>query len=321
MDGAPPRYVRDSDSCGAQEFPSKRVWGYRIDMMRRVRIPSFLQRLCVLLTLSCVSPLAAQAQEPLPIVIGLTPVFLDNEAAFLQRFRDYLQDRMQRRVVFVQRGSYREVVDLVRTGRLDFAWICGYPYVRYAREMRLLAVPLWRGEPLYQSYVIVPASDTHTRSLLELRGKVFAYSDPDSNSGYLYPQYLLQQAQADPASFFSRTFFTWAHRKVVDAVAAGLAQGGAVDGYVWETLSLQHPELTSRTRVVQKSPQFGHPPFVARASIGAGDFKAMQQVLQRMAQDRDGQSLLRQLNLDGFVAGEPKLFEGIGKMARTVSPG
>jgi phosphonate transport system substrate-binding protein len=301
-------------------FPARRL-GYRIDMMKRVATRCLLQFLCAFLAAASFCPCVARADEASPVVIGLTPVFLDNEAAFLQRFRDYLQERMQRKVVFVQRGSYREVVDLVRTGKLDFAWICGYPYVRHAKEMKLLAVPLWRGEPLYQSYLIVPSSDSHTRSLLGLHGKVFAYSDPDSNSGYLYPQYLLRQAEEDPASFFSRTFFTWAHRKVVEAVASSLAQGGAVDGYVWETLNLLHPELTARTRVVEKSPQFGHPPFVARANIGERDFRAMQQVLQRMARDKEGQSLLRQLNLDGFVAGEPKLFEGIGRMAKSISPG
>lgn len=289
--------------------------------MTRLSTRRFLRLLCALPALVLARPLPAQPPPPSPVVIGLTPVFLDNEAAFLQRFRAYLQDRMQRKVVFVQRGSYREVVDMLRAGELDFDWICGYPYVRYTRDMRLLAVPLWRGEPLYRSYLIVPASDTHTRSLLDLRGKVFAYSDPDSNSGYLYPQYVLLQAEEEPASFFRRTFFTWSHRKVVDAVASRLAQGGAVDGYVWETLRLSHPELTAKTRVVDKSPQFGHPPLVARADIGEAEFRAMQLVFERMASDEEGQSLLKQLNLDGFVAGKPELFEGIGRMAKSVTRG
>jgi phosphonate transport system substrate-binding protein len=37
---------------------------------------------------------------------------------------------------------------------------------------------------------------------------VFAYSDPDSNSGFLYPQYRLIMQGENPVSFFSRTFFT-----------------------------------------------------------------------------------------------------------------
>ena len=46
---------------------------------------------------------------------------------------------------FVQRRSYREVSELLIAEKLDAAWICGFPYVRYRDRMRLLAVPTWKG--------------------------------------------------------------------------------------------------------------------------------------------------------------------------------
>jgi len=270
-------------------------------------------------TLSAPPAFAQDAKRPEPVRIGLTPVFLDDQVAFLNLWRDYLQRRLDRPVVFIQRGSYREIVDLLHQNKLDFAWVCGYPYVRYKPQMKLLAVPVFRGKPLYQSYLIVPAGDTRTRSLPDLRGKVFAYSDPDSNSGYLFTQFTLSQLKERPDAFFSKAFFTWAHRKVVDAVAAGLAQGGAVDGYVWETLNQSHPALTAKTRVAQKSPEFGFPPFVARPSIARDDFAAMQRVLLEMPNDPQGLALLKKLNLDGFIEGEPRLYEGIARMAGAVN--
>lgn len=250
--------------------------------------------------------------------IGLTPVFLDNQVPFLNDWRGYLQARLQRRVQFVQRGSYGDVVALLQQGQLDFAWLCGYPYVRNARQLRLVAVPLYRGEPLYQSYLIVPLRSGAVQSLLDLRGSVFAYSDPDSNSGHLYPLHTLLQMGQSPRTFFARTFFTWGHRKVVDAVGVGLAGGGAVDGYVWDTLALLHPEMTARTRVVQRSPAFGFPPFVARSSVAAADAHALQSVLVAMASGEEGRSLLRRLNLDGFTPGRPDLYDGVRAMSRLV---
>jgi phosphonate transport system substrate-binding protein len=265
---------------------------------------------CLLVT----TPAIGKSNSPEePVRIGLTPVFLDDQMAFLNLWRNYLQKHLNRPVIFVQRGSYREVVDLLHQNRLDFAWVCGYPYVHYQR-MKLLAVPVFGGKPLYQSYLIVPAADTQTRSLIDLRGKVFAYSDPDSNSGYVYTQFALHQLKEKPGTFFSRSFFTWAHRKVVEAVAVGLAQGGAVDGYVWETLNKSHPELTAKTRIVQKSPEFGFPPFAARASISHKEFRAMQKVLLDMSKDPEGADLLRKLNLDSFTVGDPSLFDGIARM-------
>lgn len=261
----------------------------------------------------------AQAEDAMPAFrVGLTPVFLDNQVAFLSLWRKYLETRLHRPVQFVQRGSYRDVVALLMQGQLDFAWLCGYPFVRNQRSMKLLAVPLYRGRPLYQSYLIVPATDKTSASLLDLRGKVFAYSDPDSNSGWLFPIHSLMSLRELPATFFAKTFFTWGHRKVVDAVAVGLAQGGAVDGYVWDTLALLHPDLTARTRIVERSAMFGFPPFVARASIPGDDFIAMQQVLLRMGADREGKDLLARLNLDGFEPGTLALFDGVRAMSRRV---
>jgi len=261
------------------------------------------------------TPLLPAAADAGALRIGLTPVFLDDQASFLARWRLWLERRLKRSVVFVQRGSYREVLDLIRGGKLDFAWVCGYPYVRYRKELRLVAVPLWRGRPYYQSYLIVPADDRKTASLAELRGKVFAYSDPDSNSGFLYPQYRLATQGENPATFFSRSFFTWGHRKVVEAVAVGLVDGGAVDGYVWETLAEFHPALTRGTRIIERSPEFGHPPFVARPDISAAELEQFRGALLGMPADDEGAQLLRLLRLDGFVAGQPALFDEIARMA------
>lgn len=260
-----------------------------------------------------------RADDPLPALrVGLTPVFLDSQVAFVNLWRRYLETRLGRPVQFVQRGSYRDIVVLLLQGRLDFAWLCGYPFVRYRQHLKLLAVPLYRGEPLYESYLVVPANDDATTALLDLRGKVFAYSDPDSNSGHLYTLYSLARQRESPTTFFAKTFFTWSHRKVVDAVGVGLAQGGAVDGYVWDALARLHPELTARTRIVERSPRFGFPPFVARASVGMSDFAGMQSVLRQMSDDADGRELLKRLHLDGFEPGKPALYNGVLAMSRMV---
>jgi phosphonate transport system substrate-binding protein len=256
----------------------------------------------------CASLVAAAAD---PIRIGTTPVFLDDQATFLSAWQQYMEQRLARPVRFVQRGSYREITDLVLEDRLDFAWVCSPPYLRNRDRMVLAAVPLHLGKPLYQSYLIVPAGDRTTKGFADLQGKVYAFSDPDSNSGWLAPQAAMRHQRIDPSSHFKRTFFTWAHKKVVEAVAAGLAQGGSVDGYVWETLKVLHPELTAKTRVAWKSPWYGFPPIIARRSIDAVDLARMQELLIGMKDDVAGRRLLKQLNLDGFERGSERLFDGV----------
>jgi phosphonate transport system substrate-binding protein len=263
-------------------------------------------------------PRFARAEQAQPLSIGTTPVFLDDDVAFLREWQGYLQGELGRPVVFVQRRSYREVSELLIAQKLDAAWICGYPYVRYRTAMHLLAVPTYHQEPLYQSYVIVPKSDRTTNSVADLHGKIYAYSDPDSNSGWLVPNSQLIRMGKNPATFFRKTFYTWGHRRVVDAVAAELAQGGSVDGYVWDTLQILHPEVTEQTRIAHRSAKYGFPPFVTRTQLLESDFRQLQGVLVAMKSTPNGKQLLSRLNLDGFQVAPESVFNGIAENMRLV---
>lgn len=256
-----------------------------------------------------------------PLRIGTTPVFLDDQAAFLSAWGRYIETRVSRPVQFVQRGSYREITELMRAGKLDLAWMCSPPYLSNRDRMVLAVVPVYHGKPLYQSYLIVPAGDTKTKGFADLKGGIYAYSDPDSNSGWLAPQAEMRRANLDATSLFKRTFFTWAHKKVVEAVAVGLAQGGSVDGYVWDTLALMHPEITSKTRIAWKSPWYGFPPIVARSSMPADELRRLQDLFVGMEHDGEGRTLLKQLNLDGFTRSDDRLFDSVDNNLRAIRGG
>lgn len=250
------------------------------------------------------------------IRVGMTPAFLHDQHALLAEWRDFMSASLKRPVEFVQRDSYRETMDLLRLEKLEFAWICDYPFLHLKQEVRLLAIPLYQGQPLYRSYLIVRKDNAQVKSMADLAGSVFAYADPYSNTGYLAPRYEIRQLGRDPASFFRKTFFTWSHRKVVEAVASGLAHGGAVDSYIWDTLAHVEPALAAHTRVVWRSPEYGFPPFVSHRSVGAGDFKQMQSHLLNMTASGAGRRLLEHLYLDGFTTGSPALYEGVARMMR-----
>jgi phosphonate transport system substrate-binding protein len=197
--------------------------------------------------------------------LALTPVFLDNDALVIEQLRLALSEGMGRDIELVQRRTYQEITGAILDGSVDAAWVCGYPYVQYRKQLQLLGVPIWRGRPLYQSYLIVGADDPAT-SLADLRGDVHAFSDPNSNSGYLVTASDLARMGESPDEFFQRSIFTYGHRNVVRAVSAGLTRSGSVDGYVWEVLAQVDPELTEGTKVIVKSEWLGFPPFAASHS-------------------------------------------------------
>ena len=275
-------------------------------------------RLLAVLCLGCTCSIShAESRDP-PLKFGITAVILQDQGEFLAQWETHLEARLGRDVEFVQRGSYAEVSELLSRDAIDIAWVCGAPYVRHRDRWRLVAVPLYEGEPRYQSYLIVRASDTRRRAYADLQGIVFAYSDPDSNSGYLVPQFEMLKQGFRSATLFRKTFFTWAHQDTVRAVAVGLAQAGAVDGYIWETLARIDPELTRATRVAAKSDWYGFPPIVARASLADDDLDAIRRIFVTMDDDDEGRRLLGRMNLDGFVPGQDAWYDRIRQIIRFV---
>jgi phosphonate transport system substrate-binding protein len=258
------------------------------------------------------------AQNVRPVRIGLPHVLMDRQYLLVADWRQYLQNRLHRPVEFVIRRKDSDTTDQLRLQNLDFAWISEYSYVHLKRRVRLVAVPLYQGRPSFRSYLIVPAADDQTTSLLQLKRMVFAYVDPYSTGGYLDPRHELWKAGEDERQFFSKTFFTWSNRSVVEAVAQGLAAGGAVDGFVWDSLAKTHPDLTGQTRVVAQSLEYGAAPVIANRSISADDFSALQRVLLGMARDPEGGALLKRLNLDGFVPGNAKLYARTAEMMKSM---
>lgn len=281
------------------------------------------RRLC----LGAVAALVGGALAPMrlraatPLRFGTTPVFLNEQIALLDRWQRLLEARLERPVRFVQRGSYREIVDLLLGEGVEAAWLCGHPLVLHESRLSVVAVPRYQGAPVYRSHLIVPVSDGVTKQVADLQGRVFAYSDPLSNSGYLVPRAEIAATGANPSSFFRRSFFTFSHRKVVEAVRAGLADGGAVDGYVWDTIAAQQPASVSGLRVAWRSAPHGFPPVVARRNWAAGEARQLGDALRAMPDDAEGRAILERLNIEGFEAPRAGQFDSIRALLRLAERG
>lgn len=251
-----------------------------------------------------------------PLRFGLTPVFLDNDAEVIRQLRAALSESIGAPVELVQRRTYQEVTGLLLEGALDAAWLCGYPYLQHEKALSVIGVPVWQGKPLYQSYLITAADDAAT-GLADLEGGRHAFSDPDSNSGWLVTASDLARSGRRPHSFFARTVFTYGHRNAVRAVASGLMRSGSVDGYVWEALRLVEPSLPLATKVIARSEWLGFPPFVAPADrISDRRVAACRAALLEMPRSEAGRKALALLRLDGVDEGDPALFEGIAARMR-----
>ena len=228
----------------------------------------------------------------------------------------YLGHALHRPVEIVQRGTYAEINDLIRSQNVDLAFVCSLAYVKGKGEfgMELLVVPEVGGETVYYSYLIVPAGNGAER-LGDLRDKSFAFTDPLSNSGRLAPTYRLYQMGETPDSFFAEYTFTYSHDNSIRAVAEGLIDGGAVDSLVYDYIVSHEPEIGARTRIIEKSPPFGIPPVVIHPSLDQEIKARLRSLFLNMNQGEAGRTVLDGLHIERFVMGNDASYDMIRSMA------
>lgn len=248
------------------------------------------------------------------LLIGMTPVFLNSLQRINAKWEKWLSEQTDAETHFIQRRSYEEIVQLLSVDKIQAAWLCGYPYVINRSFLDLAAVPLFRGSTHYHSYFIVRKDSSITR-WTQLKNKPFAYSDPLSNSGWLYPNYFLLKRKIRPQSFFKKTFFTWGHPNTVKAVSAGLAHGGAVDSYVWEVMHARGMPEALNTRIIHRSPAFPQPAFVTTRTMPAKVRETFVKSLLTMGEDAASREILKANGLDGFRTISPDAYDVIKHMA------
>jgi phosphonate transport system substrate-binding protein len=223
---------------------------------------------------------------------------------------DYIGKKSGHSVQLIQRRTYDEVNALFPKGEIDLAFICTGPFAASREKLgfQALATPQVRGQPFYQSYLIVP-KDSPLQNFEDLRGRVFAFTDPDSNTGAMVPRYWLAQLGETPESFFSKTIFTYSHDNSILAVAKGMVDAAAVDGHQWEYFERFSPAYTSKTRVIRKSQPFGSPPLVASDRLKEDVRSRIQELMLSMHTDPEGRRILENLLIDRFVAPREEWYE------------
>ena len=246
---------------------------------------------------------------------GFTAVVAKEDVKSVEMFLKYLSKKTGYRFVPVFTKSYDEMSYLLSRGMVDVAYICGAPYVEdknYA-GFELLAVPLWKGKPSYYSYVITRKEKDY-KSILDFRGKPYAFSDPKSNSGSVVPTYVLMRNGYRPERFFNPIVYTYSHSESILAVYYGFVEGASVDSIVFDQFAEKSPEIASKLKVVEAYGPFPITPMVVRSQLEDDVKYALRKVLLSMSKDPEGMKVLKSLALDGFTVVKDSFYNPIRDM-------
>ena len=234
---------------------------------------------------------------------------------YYRQLLDYIGEKLGREVQFIQRKTYGEINELLGIGGIDLAFICSGPYAagKEIYQFELVATPQVQKSNFYQSYLIVNKA-SQIKQLEDLKGHIFAFTDPESNTGKLVPTYWLFEMGEQPETYFSKTIYTYSHDNSILAVAKALVDGAAIDGLIWEYYHQRDPVFTSRTRIIRKSEPYGIPPIVASKYLSSKLKNRIRQLFFNMHLDPKGQKILAELMIDRFIAPRDEWYDSIRQM-------
>lgn len=254
------------------------------------------------------SAIAAEKEKPFAFAVSAMTSPATTFKHF-NEFTEYLAIKLGRPVVMKQRRTYAEINQLLWNDDVSMAFTCtgGFLDGRRNFDLEFLATPIVHGKNTYQSFVIV-RKDNPATSIADLRGTIFAFTDPLSLTGRIYPTATINSMGFKTNDFFKKTFFTASHDKSIDAVAHGVATAAAVDSIIFNSLMQVPGSVAHRVKVIQRSPLFGMPPVVVSPNLEKDTKRLLLKILLNMNHDPVGKIILHALEIDGFKMADLSMY-------------
>jgi len=254
--------------------------------------------------------------EERPILIALASVVSPYETiGYYRKIADHISRVTGRKVILIQRKTYAEVNMLLANGEVDIAFLSTGAYSSYKgmNEVELLVMAEHVNNSLYTADVIVH-KDSAIFAIRDLKGKVFAFTDPLSYSGHIVIEEYLKQQSTVPESFFKRYFYTYNHDKSLWAVANRIADGASLDSQIYEYVKEKNPELVKNIRIITSIGPAPTGPVVISKKLRPEQIENLRNIFLNMHHDPDTLEALQGLVIDRFVMPQPGLYEPLRRL-------
>ena len=220
---------------------------------------------------------------------------------------------------YVLFSNYEAQVEALINGFIDIAWNTNVAYVRTHRRTggrcRALAM---RDTDVDYSSVIVVGTDSGISSIADLRGRTVALGSRDSGHAAILPLHFLELEGIDPQRDLKLLRFDLdvgkhgdtgsSESAVLNAVASGQAEAGAVGDPFWAMALKQRVIDGDKVRLLWTTPTYHHCNFTVLESMDEARTAPWVEALMRM--DYNNPQHRRLLDMEGLKRWLPASTEG-----------
>jgi phosphonate transport system substrate-binding protein len=300
--------------------------------MNRIMIPILCMAL--LLTASCMSEQSRldRANKDLgskanPIKMYFVPSMEAGKVvASGEAIARYLQAETGYHFKVAVPTSYAAVIEALGACQADVAWLPTFAYVlakeKYDAQVKFMTIR--NGLSKYRGQFVV-RSNSGIDSLAQIAGKVIAYTDAASTSGYIYPSAILQQKGIVPKRFI----YSGGHPQAITAVYNGTAD---VATTYWsppdsngkpkdarEKLLDTYPDVFEKIRIIAFTDSIPNDTVTFRTSLPQEVDAKLTQAMDKFATSDKGKAILRELyDIDGLTRAKDSDYDVVRATLKTL---
>lgn len=260
---------------------------------------------------------STQAPSKQIITLAIQPTAqasdIESQANELEQF---LEERTDYDVQIYVPTSYAGVVEALRFGKADMAFMSAWPsYLAVQKAGATLELAEIRevvigdtvtAETYYYSYWIVP-KDSSYNTLEDLRGKTAAFPNPLSTSGYIMPMKTLVETglltvesgkEVDPKSYFSNVVFAGGYGQAWEALKNNQVDVSIIAGDVNEKL---YREVRDNTKVIHEQGPIPSHGVVFSKDMNIEAKQKIKDALLEIGKDDSSKQIMRKLISAIFV--------------------
>lgn len=259
------------------------------------------------------------AQQPTELRVGLIPS--EDAQAMVrasQQVMEQLAARTGMKVKPFVANDYNGVIEAMRSGKIDVAYFGPFSYVLASQlaNAEAFAIPVSKksGQSSYQS-ILITRKDKGLNTVAQLQGKTFAFVDPSSASGHLFPKAGLKGQGVDTDTYFSRVIFSGSHDASILAVANNKVDAAAVAEPIFFNAVAKGHVKAEDFQVVWRSQPIPESPMAWRKSL---DATTKQKVATALAEIK-GLPWGDRGELNGFASTNDQAYDVVRATAKTLN--
>jgi len=259
--------------------------------------------------------LAFEVHAKTPLTIGVHPYKSPQKLlSIYQPLANLLEEKLGQPVELVIAKDYSTHIEQIGTDVLDIAYLGPASYVKMVEQYGqkpILARQAISGRPTFKGKIITSTKSPLT-SLRQLKGKRFAFGDPDSTMSHLVPRYMLIENGVTAANL--KFDFLGSHDNVALGVLAGDYDAGAVKEAIF------YKYKSRGMRALATTPSLSEHIFVASTRLPANTVAKVKDMLMALSHTDDGMRVIKKIKpkMTGFHPAKDSDYDNLREILRTL---